>query len=55
MGQDGFVLLLKHGARYIKAHIWRVQLTSPLRSEHSETQDKHVKAVYSQNNTVQYS
>ena len=42
---------LRHCARYIKAHICRVQLTCPLRSEHSETQDKQVKAENSQNNT----
>ena len=40
LGQDGPELFLRHSARYIKAHICRVQLTSPLRSEHSETQDK---------------
>ena len=51
MGQDGTVLFLRHGARYIKAHICRVQLTSPLKSEHSETQDKQVRAENSQNNT----
>ena len=51
MGQDGPVLFLRHGARYIKAHICREQLTSPLRSEHSETQDKQVKGPNSQNNT----
>ena len=51
MGQGGPVLFITHGGRYIRAHIWRVQITSPLRSEHSETQDKQVKAVNSQNNT----
>ena len=51
MDQDGPVLFLKHGARYIKAHICRVQLTSPLRSEYSEIQDKQVKSENSQNNT----
>ena len=50
-GQDGPVLFLSHGARYIDSHICRVQLTSRLRSEHSEIQDKQVKAVNSQNNT----
>ena len=50
-GQDGPVLFLSHGARYINSHICRVQLTSPLRSEHSEIQDKQVKTVNSQNNT----
>ena len=50
MGQDGPALFLRHGARYIKPHICRVQLTSPL-SEHSETQDKQVKADNNQTNT----
>ena len=40
MGEDEPVLFLRHGTRYIKAHICRVQLTSPLKSEHSEKQDK---------------
>ena len=43
------MLFLRHGARYIKAHICKLQLTSSLRNEHSETQDKHVKAENSQN------
>ena len=30
--------------RHIKAHICRVQLTSPLKSEHSEKQDKQVRS-----------
>ena len=50
MGQDGPALFLRC-AIYMKSHIYRVQLTSPLKSEHSETQDKQVKAVNSQNNT----
>ena len=44
----------RHGARYIKAHICRVQLTSPLGSEHSEIQDKQVKSENNQNSTQQY-
>ena len=55
LGQDGPELFLRHGARYIKAHICIEQLTSPLRSEHSEIQDKQVKSENSQNtenNTV---
>ena len=40
LGFDGPVLFLRHGATCIGAHICREQLTSPLRSEHSETQDK---------------
>ena len=51
LGQDGPVLFLRHDARYIKAHICRVQLTSPLKSEHSEAQGKQVRAENSQNNT----
>ena len=53
MGQDGPVSFLRHGTRYIKAYrvLCRVQLTSPLKSEHFETQDKQVKAENSQNNT----
>ena len=35
----------------MKSHIYRVQLTSPLKSEHYETQDKQVKAVNTQNIT----
>ena len=54
MGQDGPALFLRC-AIYMKSHIYRVQLTSPLKSEHSETQDKQVKAVNSQNNTEQCS
>ena len=50
MGQDGLVLFLRRGARYIKARTSRRQLTSPLRCEHYETQDKQVKAINSQNN-----
>ena len=50
MGQDEPVLFLRHGTRYIKAHICIVQLTSPLKSEHPETQDKQVKAENCQNN-----
>ena len=49
-GQDRPVLFLGHGARYIKSHICRVQLTIPFKSEHSKIQDKQVKAVNSQNN-----
>ena len=52
MGQDKPVLFLRHGTRYIKAHICEVQLNSPLKKEHSKTQDKQVKAVNSQNNTT---
>ena len=51
MGHDGPVLFLRHGARYIKAHTCRVQLTSPLWSEESEIQDKQVKSENSQNDT----
>ena len=51
LGQDGPVLFLRHKTKYIKAHICRVKLTSPLWSKHSETHDKQVKAVNSQNNT----
>ena len=51
MGQDGSVLFLRHGARYITVHICRVQLTSPLKSEHSEKEEKQVKAENSQYNT----
>ena len=51
LGHDGPVLFLRHGARYIKAHICRVQLTSPLWSEESEIQDKQVKSENSQNDT----
>ena len=51
LGQDGPVLFFRHGGRYIKAHICRVQLTSHLRSEHSEIQDKQVKSENSQNKT----
>ena len=51
MGEDEPVLFLRHGTRYIKAHICRVQLTSPLKSEHSEKQDKQVRSENSQNNT----
>ena len=50
MGQDGLVLFLRRGARYIKARTSRRQLTSPLRCEHYETQDKQVKAINNQNN-----
>ena len=50
MGQDGLVLFLRRGTRYIKARTCRRQLTSPLRCEHYETQDKQVKAINSQNN-----
>ena len=50
MGQDGLVLFLRRGARYIKARTSRRQLTSPLRCEHYETQDKQEKAINSQNN-----
>ena len=39
LGQDGPELFLRHGARYIKAHICRVKLTSPLKSKHSEKKD----------------
>ena len=46
-----YVSTYLHGATYIKVLICRVQLTSPLRSEQSETQDKQVKAANSQNNT----
>ena len=51
LGQDGPALFLRHGARYIKVHMCRVQSISTLRSEHSETKDKQVEAVNSQNNT----
>ena len=50
MGQDGPALFLRRGI-YMKSHIYRVQLTSPLKSEHYETQDKQVKAVNTQNIT----
>ena len=51
MGHDGPVLFLRHGARYIKAHICKVQLTSPFWNEESEIQDKQVKSENSQNDT----
>ena len=51
MDQDGPALFFRCGARYMKSHIYRVQLSSPLKSEYSETQDKKIKAVNSQNNT----
>ena len=51
MGQDGQILFLRYGTRCIKAHICRVQLTSPIRSEHSEIEVKHVRSENSQNNT----
>ena len=55
MDQDGPALFFRCGARYMKSHIYRVQLSSPLKSEYSETQDKKIKAVNSQNNTDQCS
>ena len=51
MGHGGPVLFIRHGARYMEAHICREQLTSPLRSKYSEMQDKQVKTVNSQSNT----
>ena len=36
LGQDGAVLFLCHGAKYIKAHIYRVQLTHTNPKSHLE-------------------